>query len=130
MSAKIVTDDRIAKFVSTKLGAPIVPPFTCMGIEDDSGDLIGGVVFNCFDGINIHLTIAGHGWRRSFCKAVGSYVFETLGCERFTLTTESPLVARLGERLGGRVEGVMRNNFGKNRDAFLVGVLKSEYRFK
>lgn len=101
-----------------------------MGLEDEDGTIVGGVIFNCFDGINIHLTIAGHGWTRSFCKAVGSYVFDKLGCERFTLTTESAAVARLGERLGGSIEGLMRNNFGKDRDAFLIGVLKEEYRFK
>lgn len=125
----IVTDVRVAAFVSECLDTHFIPPFTCIGIEKD-GAIVAGVIFHVFEGANVHLTVAGRGWNRSLFRAVGSYAFGTLGCERFTLTTEKPEVARLGERLGGKVEGIMRNQFGKGRDAFLIGVLKDEYRFK
>lgn len=125
----IVTDDRVAAFVSGRLNAQFIPPFTCIGVERD-GTVVAGVVFHCFEGANVHLTVAGEGWTRSLFRAVGEYAFGTLGCERFTLTTESPVVAKLGERLGGQIEGLMRNQFGRGRDGFLIGVLKDEYRFK
>ena len=129
MAHNIVTDIRVVEFVSEQLSTSFIPPFTTIGLEKD-GAIIAGVIFHCFEGPNVHLTIAGSGWTRGLLKAVGSYVFETLGCERFTLTTEKPEVAKLGERLGGVTEGIMRNQFGKGRNAFLVGVLKDEYRFK
>ena len=129
MAPNIVTDIRVVEFVSDQLSTRFIPPFTTIGLEKD-GAIIAGVVFHVFEGANVHLTIAGSGWTRGLLKAVGSYVFETLGCERFTLTTEKPEVAKLGERLGGVTEGIMRNQFGKGRNAFLVGVLKDEYRFK
>ena len=129
MAPNIVTDIRVVEFVSEQLSTSFIPPFTTIGLEKD-GAIIAGVIFHCFEGPNVHLTIAGSGWTRGLLKAVGSYVFETLGCERFTLTTEKPEVAKLGERLGGVTEGIMRNQFGNGRNAFLVGVLKDEYRFK
>ncbi|MCY1741156.1 GNAT family N-acetyltransferase [Ensifer sp. SL37] len=125
----IVTDDRVAAFVAKTCGIDFLPPWTCMGIESE-GEIIAGVVFHCFEGANVHLTIAGHGWTRGFLRAVGEYIFETLKCERFTLTTEQPAVVNLGVRLGGQVEGLMRNQFGRGRDGFLIGVLKDEYRFR
>lgn len=129
MAFRIVSDDRVTAFVSGELNINFIPPYTTMGI-DNAGEITAGVIFHCFEGANVHLTIAGHGWTLSFCKEAGRYIFETLGCERFTLTTESPSIAQLGERLGGKIEGLARNQFGRGRDAFLIGVLKDEYRFK
>lgn len=100
-----------------------------MGLEKD-GEIVAGVIFHCFEGANVHLTVAGHGWTRGFFREVGVYVFDTLKCERMTFTTENPSVARLGEKLGGQIEGLMRNQFGKGRDGYLIGVLKDEYRFR
>lgn len=124
----IVTDDRVARFVSTQMGIGFSPPYQSMGIEKD-GKIIAGVIFNVFEGADLHVTIAGHGWTRSFMKAVGSYVFQQLGCLRMTTQTERPEIVRLAERLGGQVEGCLRNHFGPGRDAFIVGILKEEWKF-
>lgn len=124
----IVTDERVARFVSGVVGFAFVPPFTCMGIERN-GEVIGGVIFNVFEGADVHVSIAGRGWSAGFCAEVGNYVFGTLQCERMTAITEQPKVVRLAERLGGQVEGCLRNHFGKSRDGFILGILKDEYRF-
>lgn len=124
----IVSDDRVAPFVAKQCGVQIVPPYTPVGIER-GGEIIAGVVFNHFTGKDVHLTIAGHGWTRGFLADVGQYVFGTLGCERMTFITEQPPVVRLAEKLGGQVEGLMRNHFGKDRPGFIVGVLKDDYRW-
>jgi hypothetical protein len=98
-----------------------------MGIER-AGKITAGVIFHCFEGPNVHVTVAGTGWTRAFLKAVGDYVYGTLGCERMTFTTEQPKVAALAERLGGQVEGLLRSQFGTGRDGIIVGVLKHEWR--
>jgi hypothetical protein len=82
----IVTDDRVARFVGGQIESIIFPPFTCMGIEHN-GVVIADVVFNCFTGHDIEVTIAGKGWTRGFIKSVGVYVFDQLGCIRITVTT-------------------------------------------
>lgn len=124
----IVTDERVARFVGQRCGTIIYPPYTCMGTEKD-GAIINGVVFNCFTGADCHASIAGHGWTRGFLAEVGDYLFRQLRCERVTAVTEQPEVVRLAEKLGGQVEGLLRNHFGPGRHGFIVGILKDEYRW-
>ena len=124
----VVTDERVARFVSDRVGQGFVPPYTCLGTERD-GEIINGVIFNCFEGADVHVSIAGRGWTKGFLADVGHYVFGVLRCERITVQTEQPAIVRIAERLGGQVEGLKRNHFGKGRDAFIVGILSSEYRF-
>lgn len=124
----IVRDSRVADFVGKKTGVIFSPPFTCLGIEKD-GEIIGGAVFNIFEGADIHLSAAGRGWTRGFLAEVGHYVYTVIGCERMTVITENPEVVRLAEKLGGAIEGCLRSHFGPGRDAFIVGILRDEYKF-
>lgn len=125
---RYVDDARVPRFVGAQVGSIIYPPFTCLGTER-GGEIINGAVFNCFTGPACHVTIAGHGWTKGFLAEVGHYVFSTLRCERVTTITEQPKVVRIAERLGGEVEGLLRNQFGKGRDGFLLGILAADYRF-
>lgn len=124
----IVTDERVARFVSEKSGSRFCPPFTAMGIERD-GEVIAGAIFNQFEGPNVHVSIAGGGWTRGFIDAVGKYVFDQLGCLRMTVTTEQEAVADYALRLGGQVEGRMADYFGEDRDAILIGILRCHWKF-
>lgn len=124
----IVTDERVARFVSDRLGFALCPPYTAMGIERDN-EVVAGVLFNQFEGADVHVTAAGSGWTLPFMRALGDYVYRQLGCERMTITTESETVAQYAERLGAMREGVLRNHFGKDRDAIIGGILMGDYRF-
>lgn len=124
----IVTDDRVALLVSRLVGKSFVPPFTCMGIER-AGEVIGGVVFNVFEGADLHVTVAGRGFNRGFLADVGNYVFRQLGCERMTVLTEQARIVRIAEKLGGEIEGLLRNHFGRDRDGYLVGILKDDWKY-
>ena len=124
----IVTDERVARFVGERVGSVIVPPFTCMGIERN-GEVIAGVIFNHFERTDVHVTVAGHGWTKGFFADVGHYAFDTLKVIRMTAVTEQPHIVRIAERLGGQVEGLLRNHFGPSRDGYLVGILKQDWKF-
>lgn len=124
----IVVGERVALFVSERLGITLCPPYTTMGIER-RGEIVAGVIFHCYETYGVHVTAAGSGWTPGFIKAVGAYVFGQLGCIRITVTTPDVEVARYAERLGGQVEGLMRDQFGEGRDGWIVGVLKSEWRY-
>jgi hypothetical protein len=124
----IVGDERVARFVSSQLGTAITPPYRCLGTERD-GRIINGAIFHCFEGPNIHVTVAGTGWTKGFIEAVGLYVFTQLGCLRMTVTTERDEVVKLACRLGGQVEGLMRDQFGPGRDGWIVGILRDEWRY-
>lgn len=125
----IVSDERVAKFVSDRLGFGLCPPFTAMGIERD-GEIVGGVVFNHFEGADCHVSVAGCGWTRAFLKAVGVYIFDQLGCERMTAVTADEVTATFAERLGGQHEGILRNHFGPGKNGLICGILASEWKFR
>jgi RimJ/RimL family protein N-acetyltransferase len=129
MPPVIVTDERVARFVSDKLGFTLCPPFTAMGLEKD-GEIVAGAVFNHFEGADLHVTVAGSGWTRGFLVAVGTYVFDQLGCERMTAITCCPEVMGFAERLGGKREGVLRRHFGPSKDGTIFGILREEYRMR
>lgn len=99
-----------------------------MGVEKD-GEIIGGVLFNCFEGKDVQATVAGKGFGKDFLMAVGEYIFSQLGYARITIKTEQTSVVRLAERLGGQVEGKLRRHFENGNDAWIVGILREEYRF-
>ena len=124
----IVADERVARFVSEQLGLALCPPFTCLGIERD-GEIVAGAVFNHFEGADVHVTIAGKGWTREFIEAVGGYVFGQLYCARMTAVTRDCAVAEYGKRLGGEIEGVLRDHFGPGRDATILGILRRDWKF-
>lgn len=126
---RVVDDDRVPAFVGERVDTVIIPPFTAAGIEGRAGEIIAGVVFNHFTGCDVHVTIAGHGWTRGFIADVGQYVFGHLNCLRMTVVTEQTQVVRIAERLGGHVEGLMRNHFGAGRDGYLVGILKEDWKY-
>lgn len=124
----IVSGEPVARFVSERLGISLCPPYTAAGIERD-GEIVAGCIFHCFEGPNVHATVAGKGWTREFLKAAGDYAFGQLGCLRVTFTTQDETVARLAERLGGKREGLLRDQFGEGRGGIVVGLLRSEYRY-
>lgn len=124
----IVSGEGVAQFVSAGVGAAICPPYSTMGLVRDDR-LVAGVVFNQFEGFDVHVTLAGKGWTRRFVRLVGEYVFRQLGCLRMTATTEQPEVISYAQRLGGQVEGRLRDHFGPGRDAIIIGILRSDWKF-
>ena len=125
----IVTDERVIRFAEGRLGERFTPPATCMGLERE-GKITAAVVFTFFTGPNIDVSVAGAGWTRGFAREVGRYVFGQLGCLRMTVRTEQTDVVRYAVRLGGRVEGVLRDFFGPGRDSILVGILRDDWKLK
>jgi hypothetical protein len=122
--------ERVAQFVGERVGQPIIPPFVGIGLERD-GQLVAGAVFNVYTGPDVQVTVAAEpgAITRAFVRACGEYAFGVAGCERVSIETGHPFVARLALRLGGRVEGVKRNAFGPGLDAFVVGILKADWKF-
>lgn len=124
----VVRDARVAEFVGGEIGVVFSPPLTCLGVELN-GKVVGGFVLNVYEGQDIHVSAAGKGATKGLLAELGHYVYTVLGCQRMTIITESPKVVRLAEKLGGQLEGMLRNHFAADRHAFVVGILKSEYRF-
>ncbi|UIJ43795.1 GNAT family N-acetyltransferase [Sphingomonas cannabina] len=124
----IVEGEEVARFVSERLGFGLCPPYAALGVVRD-GEIAGGVVFNHFEGADVHVSVAGCGWTRAFLRAVGTYVYDKLGCERMTAITADEVVATFAERLGGQYEGRLRSHFGPGKDAFVMGILRDEWKY-
>lgn len=123
----IVVDERVAAYVGERLGTRFCEPCTALGTEAD-GKIVAGIVFNCWTGPDIHLSIAAERTlSRALLKRTGQYLTEELGCIRATIVTEQTKVVRLCERMGGQIEGLLRNHYGPGRDAFVVGVLREDW---
>lgn len=126
---RIVTDERVARFVGNRVENLIYPPFTAMGVEED-GEIVAGVVFNSFTGHDIEVTVAGKAgaFTRGFIRQVGRYVFQQAKCLRLSITTCDPRVMDIARRLGARGEGCKRHFFGRNRDGMLFGLLREDWK--
>lgn len=126
----IVTDERVARFVADRCGAVLSPPFTCMGIERD-GKVVGGVVFNVFTAFDVSVTVAGDkgAFTLPFVRAVGWYVFHQIGKVRMTIITHQDSVVDIAMRMGAEIEGCKRNQFGVDRHGFVLGILKTDWKF-
>jgi hypothetical protein len=126
----IVTDDeRVIDYVAKKNGTRFYPPFTSLGI-DRGGRIVAGVVFNCFTGKDIAVTIAGEpgAFTKAFIELVGRYVFVQLGCLRISITTEQEKIIDFAHRLGGQTEGRKRDLYGKGRDGTILGILHEHWK--
>lgn len=124
----IVADERVAKFVSDKLGFGLCPPYVAIGLER-GGEIVAGILLNHFEGADIHATVVGKVWSRGLLKAASAYVFDQLGCERITAVTRNDKAVEFAKRLGGQIEGRMRNHFGNGHDGVLIGIVRDEARY-
>ena len=124
----IVSDERVAQFVGEQVGSSVQAPYTCLGIERD-GQIVAGIVFNCWTGEDVELTVAttcGVIPRRLLRRAA-DYCWRELGCSRVSFTTESPHVIDLATRLGAHTEGRKRHLFGRDRHGVILGILREDW---
>lgn len=111
-------DNAVAEWVGKNLGVTIYPPFTAIGGTHDGLTLCSGVVFNCYNGSNIDITMYGpHGLTRGAISIVYQYVFDQLKVNRLTALTRrsNKRMRQILPRLGFRYEGISARYFGPHR---------------
>lgn len=123
---RYVRGQKVVDFVYAAFNRKPVPPYVGLGTEID-GELVNGCVLNIWTGFDAHVTIAGKKWSKGLLAVIHHYAFQNLGCVRLTVITEQTSIVRYAERLGGEVEGLLRNQFGPGRDGVLVGILKEDW---
>lgn len=136
------TNKAFAEWTMDKIGRKAVPPYrTIAAIEDER--IVGGVVFNGYNGANVDITIyAPGGLTRRALRDVFSFAFHDLKCTRVTARTRpnqkslvagAPLTGPNGlfERLGFVREAVAARYYGNGRanDAIVYRMLRSECRW-
>ena len=126
MSVRYVRGQGVADFVYNIFGRKPTPPYVAIGTEID-GVIVNGVIINVWTGFDAHVTIGGKKWTKGLLAVIHHYAYQSLGCIRLTVITEQSSIVRYAERLGGEVEGLLRNQFGPGRDGVLVGILKEDW---
>ena len=109
-------------------------PCAAIGVADESGRALGGVVFSNFQPRyrSIEVSFAAETPRWLTARLIGgilSYPFVQLGCQRITAVTprRAARARRFLDRFGFRREGVVRKGFGAD-DAIVSGLLEREWR--
>lgn len=120
-------DEIVAQFVGAGLKKSFTPPYTAIGWVREQGDqwrLVGGAVFNDYNGANIEVSIYGpHAMNRQTLREALRYVFLQCKCQRLTARTErgNKRMIPLLNRLGFVYEGKQKYFFGstKSHDALM-----------
>ena len=111
--------------------------FEAIGIERD-GILTAGLLYTnyipCEGGGDVHMWAVGEpGWMsRRVIAAMLAYPFVQLGCHRMTVTIarNNRKSRSISEKLGFRLEGVIREGVGPGKDLMVYGLLRRESRWK
>lgn len=124
----IISGALVADYVASRIGKKLIEPYAALGTIRN-GRIVAGVVFNSWTGPDIEITVASEpgGLTRRLLRECADYAWSQAQAVRVSITTESPEVVALAQRLGGTVEGIKRNGFGPGRDAIMIGILKSEF---
>lgn len=108
-------------------------PSTALGVIRN-GRLVGGVVFHCFRGHDLEISIASDTpmWasKKTFARLY-AYPFRQLGVARITCITgrKNKPVRRLAGASGFRLEGVHRKALDGVEDAMSYGLLRDDCRW-
>ena len=129
------SDDIVAEFVKKALQPDIdeFGLFSAIGITDEGGKLIAGVVYNQFFGRDIQATIASTSKRwasRNIMRAIFAYPFFQLGCYRITAQTRSRNLRSISflYKSGFQKEGLLRGWY-EDDDALIMGMMRIECRW-
>ena len=108
----LVNADEVGKWVSNKIGGTWFPGRAqALGWLRD-GRIVGGVIYDEFNGVNVMAHIAGEGnWlTKRFLWVMFDYPFTQLGVKRITapISSSNSKAQRFVERLGFEHEATLR----------------------
>ena len=120
-------NERVAAFVAAQIGVPFFhPPYQAIGWENPAGELVGGAIFNRWNGASIELTIAGRGTVcRGSWRAMAHYAFEQLKARRVTVVVKAgnTRVREMAARFGFKPEAYLEGWFTDD-DGVMFGITK------
>ena len=112
-------EQEIAAWTCEKLGYHIAPPLYVFGVLDDDNELIGGIIFNDWNGFNLEISIYGPGaMTRASIAFAFHYAFRSAKAIRLTARTKrsNASLKAILPRLGFVLEGILKNYYGNGRD--------------
>jgi RimJ/RimL family protein N-acetyltransferase len=115
---------------------PFAPSLTATGIGlKEDGQMIAGVLFEDYNGVNIHMHVAalpGRRWMtREYLFTCFAYPFVQLGCNRITGTVEASNLdaRRFDEHLGFTQEALLKGAARDGGDVIIYVMFREHCRF-
>lgn len=126
-------DEEVAKWTFVTFKMPIMKYDRAIGIMSNKGQIIGSVLFQCFNGFNVELSYYGVRPTLSLgiTRCLARYVLFTFNVSRVTVSTsrKNRNLMRSLQRMGFRLEGAQRRFYGHrdcNRNTAIRFVLFRE----
>ena len=133
-------DESVARFMQANARLPAIQsggfglPFRAAGIIAD-GKLVGGILANNYRAgvdIHVHLVTTSARWaRRGVLRDLFWYPFHYLQLPRVSFITsrKNKRMRSVAERMGFKLEGMVRKGYDGKTDAAVYGMLREECRF-
>lgn len=107
--------------------------YKAVAFLDEQERICGALIMTDYKGFDADLSIYAPGvaWDRTTLKALFDWAFNQLGLSRLTVRIEkkNKVSRRFVERIGWRLEGVIRKGYDGKRDACIYGLLKGDCKF-
>jgi RimJ/RimL family protein N-acetyltransferase len=107
--------------------------YDAIGFASRLAGLCGGVIYHNATDYNVNVIAAGRGnWLTPLrVKAMFQFPFEIMGVEHIStyVPRRNKKSRKFDERLGFKLEGVLRNASSDGHDVFAYGMLKSECKW-
>jgi hypothetical protein len=123
----VVEGDEVAAYMERRLGCKFAEPYIVRGLMTDDGKPLAAVVFNCFTGADIEITVVAERLTRGVIRFCATYVFRQLGCRRATVRTKkrNKRAQSLARRCGFKFEAVAKH-FYPDDDAVVFRMLRND----
>ena len=107
------------------------PDATVLASKDILGHYQAVLVFQNYYGPDVEIGVAAKTLPRSLLRAAYRYAVDQLGVRRVTFRTraDNAVAIHAMQRLGGKLEGVIRKFYKDGCDELLFGILPEEYKF-
>lgn len=136
MCTRLISDDeRVFRFLASR-GVSLIRSAGQQGIGvERDGELVGGVLYDDYNGSNIWMHVAGTvgvPWAtKSFVRAVFQYPFVQLQCNRITgwVEVSNTKARQLNEHLGFKQEAVLKGAAQDGGDVIIYCMTKGDCRF-
>lgn len=136
MAKKIISNPgRVWEFCKQHVPVSLVAGMKGLGLEDESGELIAGVLYEGYNEHNVWMHVAaepgGRWMTKEFLRYCFHYPFVELGCSRVSGYVEASNLAarRFDEHLGFRVEAVLKGAASDGGDVILYVMRREECRY-
>ena len=132
MKLLIGHDERVVRWLESKMGGELMPPWKGIGIVDDAGILKGAHVIQPVTYWTAEWTLySDHAITHGVIRAFFRHVFDELGVHRLQIRTarNNRAIRKAAPKFGFKFEGVAPGYWGPGADALMFHMTRDRCRW-